>query len=510
MARKHNIRCSECKNIAEEMYRKIYPGHRINREHKIPISVKIEDYEEKPYYKDLLKIYNKLQDFRGYHDFVKSKKLRACDLFIVNEDLVVELDETQHFSAARAVALSSYPDFLTLGFDRKKWIRLCKEINAYDIDPEYRDEQRAWYDTLRDFLPLIVGVKPTQRIYLGDYEWCSLDPDVKQDVSTFNKLISVPKQDSYSRMYWLDSDAKACGAADSTGNTISVFQGQDPVVARIITSNFMCGHPDDAVLILQAILDIWPENTKTMHLLAPGGFLHFPWPEDIDVHQDIWSPSSQTWLKFQNKSQEYLEKIVNHKYFSALKKHTRFFSFGMDSFITSEMDNLDEYNHEDVYTDDYHAELVVFMDLKTMKISWTGKFYSTLSQEAKLFHNPDLSSHFIRIDNNRIMILGCHDLSVFNPRARVSAKGKRKKRNTDFRRMAKQFKPHIVLQHPHTTDSDRIWLLSWAELNKELPNVNNYASTFSYYNFDEPPRAPLSRVLDKTRKGNTLDFIIAV
>jgi hypothetical protein len=29
---------------------------------------------------------------------------------------------------------------------------LCEEINAKDNYPPYRDEQRAWYDTLRDFL----------------------------------------------------------------------------------------------------------------------------------------------------------------------------------------------------------------------------------------------------------------------------------------------------------------------------------------------------------------------
>ena len=40
-----------------------------------------------------------------------------------------------------------------------------------------RDEQRAWYDTLRDLVPSIMGLQPTVRLYASDQVWCSLDPD---------------------------------------------------------------------------------------------------------------------------------------------------------------------------------------------------------------------------------------------------------------------------------------------------------------------------------------------
>ena len=46
-----------------------------------------------------------------------------------------------------------------------------------------RDEQRAWYDTLRDLVPSIKGLRPTVRLYARDRAWCSLDPDSKEDRS---------------------------------------------------------------------------------------------------------------------------------------------------------------------------------------------------------------------------------------------------------------------------------------------------------------------------------------
>jgi hypothetical protein len=52
-----------------------------------------------------------------------------------------------------------------LGFDKRKWIELCDQINAHDNYPLFRDEQRAWYDTLRDFLPTIKPLLPTVRLY---------------------------------------------------------------------------------------------------------------------------------------------------------------------------------------------------------------------------------------------------------------------------------------------------------------------------------------------------------
>jgi hypothetical protein len=130
-------------------------------------------------------IYKKLQDFRGYQEFVKVLKLPAVDYFLPRQGIIVEFDESQHFTMPRLITLSNYPNGLKLGFDCQKWIRIADQLNKRDNDPPYRDEQRAWYDTLRDFAPMILGYKTIVRLYAGDQVWCRLDPDDPEAVKSF-------------------------------------------------------------------------------------------------------------------------------------------------------------------------------------------------------------------------------------------------------------------------------------------------------------------------------------
>ena len=68
-------------------------------------------------------------------------------------------------------------------------MELFEKLNKKDNDPPFRDEQRAWYDTLRDFAPIFLGIKPTIRLFVSDYVWCSLDANKKEDVEIFKKII---------------------------------------------------------------------------------------------------------------------------------------------------------------------------------------------------------------------------------------------------------------------------------------------------------------------------------
>jgi hypothetical protein len=51
--------------------------------------------------------------------------------------------------------------------------------------PIDRDERRAWYDTLRDLVPIVYGFKPTVRLYAEELEWCSLDSGSARDLALF-------------------------------------------------------------------------------------------------------------------------------------------------------------------------------------------------------------------------------------------------------------------------------------------------------------------------------------
>ena len=72
---------------------------------------------------------------------------------------------------------------------RSAGLHYVEHHDATDNDPEFRDEQRAWYDTLRDLVPPLEGLQPTVRLYARDREWCSMDPDNSDHLKTFSDLI---------------------------------------------------------------------------------------------------------------------------------------------------------------------------------------------------------------------------------------------------------------------------------------------------------------------------------
>ena len=185
-------RCPKCKETIRKLLKKIYGI--VEENYKFRIGTLPEDFKNTTYYSELKKIYEKLQDHRGHKNFVKAKTLPNCDFFIPNPGFIVEFDESQHFTLPRKITLEEYPTNLELGFSKEKWIRLCNEINAKDNYPPHRDEQRAWYDTLRDFLPKILGMQPTVRLFAKDFIWCSLNPDNQEDVDTFRKIIEHNKE----------------------------------------------------------------------------------------------------------------------------------------------------------------------------------------------------------------------------------------------------------------------------------------------------------------------------
>ena len=87
----------------------------------------------------------------------KNYELR-CDFVSESKKTIIEYDERQHFSAARAIALNAYKD-IKLNYNRDLWIRACNEVNAHDNAPAYRDEGRAFFDSTRDIQAYRNGYK---------------------------------------------------------------------------------------------------------------------------------------------------------------------------------------------------------------------------------------------------------------------------------------------------------------------------------------------------------------
>lgn len=193
LIRHSDERCPECKIRVHEILERIY-GECV-REHKFQWSTRISSYSETSIFHALQKVATALEGYRGFgfENFVRAKTLPPCDFWVPDPGFIVEFDESQHFTKLRKLSLSKYPDANPLGFSRSRWTALCEQHNAKDNNPPYRDEQRAWYDTLRDIIPSLKGFLPTLRLYARDFAWCLLDPDSNDDRRRF---LNIAFQDS--------------------------------------------------------------------------------------------------------------------------------------------------------------------------------------------------------------------------------------------------------------------------------------------------------------------------
>lgn len=138
----------------------------------------------------LATIFQALQAMRGFSNFAGTGRSLRCDFYIPNEKLIVEFDERQHFTIQRAKALELCPSDISLEFDRQEWIKTCNSIKATDSSPPYRDEQRAFYDSLRDILAAQNGYRLV-RFRQGDFDWTCHEAEAKL-ASAITAPIPVP------------------------------------------------------------------------------------------------------------------------------------------------------------------------------------------------------------------------------------------------------------------------------------------------------------------------------
>lgn len=187
----HSEHCRACKTRLRELLTVLYPDA-CHRDQSFPWPSRPEAYRDTRIGAVLQRIFEALRDHRGYGDFVRAPWMPPCDYHLDNiasPGFILEFDERQHFTRPRAIALGLYPRDLHMGFPVGEWLRLCVALDTRDPEPPDRDERRAWYDTLRDLLPVVHGLGPTVRLYEGALRWCELRPDAAADVARFKSFL---------------------------------------------------------------------------------------------------------------------------------------------------------------------------------------------------------------------------------------------------------------------------------------------------------------------------------
>ncbi len=251
-------------------------------------------------------------------------------------------------------------------------------------------------------------------------------------------------------------------------------------------------------MLLQAFEDNrWPG--RALFAVTPGGFVSAPFPDDWKGRCG-WSSRSGDFRALLGCARKAVAEVLTRDVLNAARGRAQFLTLGVDLNDRSGKRKMDR------LTRGTHAELVAIIDVESREPArWTGKSYPVSWQERTLVHEADLKSHLFCFGDQRVLVLGCHDLNMFSARSKANLRvgSERYRRATRMRRLAKSFKPTIILHHAHSTDSPRIWSTSWSGARELLPSRAGvrhvWASGIGYYNGDDTPRGALCDVRRSTR-----------
>ncbi|MGO9122885.1 MAG: hypothetical protein ACLQPD_35350 [Desulfomonilaceae bacterium] len=270
-----------------------------------------------------------------------------------------------------------------------------------------------------------------------------------------------------------------------------------PLIGRVVVPG-QPGNPSHAeAMLFDLLANRWPQRLSLKFLITPGGFAVAPFPALWDGGTG-WYSSPSDLQSLQGHAEKVLRKVLTERVLNAAHEKTEVLTIGID--VSS--DHRPE-----------HAELVAVCELASRSVHWTGKSYPTGYQERHLVQVADIQTHLLELAGERVLVLGCHDLNMFSPRARANqAQGSlRWKRCEAMERLVKRFSPTVVLHHPHSTDSPNIWRTAWTGVIREFPDLKAWASGIAYFNWGGFPRGELDKVLAATHGGvATVDFIASV
>ncbi|MGA9141674.1 MAG: hypothetical protein WBZ29_15725 [Methanocella sp.] len=273
----------------------------------------------------------------------------------------------------------------------------------------------------------------------------------------------------------------------------------DASIARVFIAGEWQGDPEEAGALLETICRRWPKQEKVDFLVLCGGFLQFRWPDRLkrwDIGDNLY-PSKDTVNLLYKEAEKCFRPVFDGRMRAKLRRFAGCVTFGIDS----------HYFRDSWW--DPHVELVFALDLHSGEAWPTGKSYPNPRQQQGLVRIADLESHFIRAGGRDVVLLSCHDLSLFSPRSYHNARGWRRETIERFRQMARERRPELLIWHPHKSDTPRTWIPGLGGLRKELPGIN-YAGAGMYYNDGASPRASLDSVLKHTKNVPALDLIVKI
>jgi ATP dependent DNA ligase domain len=171
--------------------------------------------------------------------------------------------------------------------------------------------------------------------------------------------------------------------------------------------------------LLKQVCAQWPTVARPHCLVTCGAFLRFAWPEGL-LPGNFLAPNPETVEGLRDAAERVVRDLLESDLVLRLRQVTKYLTLGVDSPLRNKVTTTAN------QITSPHVELVCVVDLgsEPFRLHWTGKSYPTNSQADRLVRITDLTSHFTKLGPiGEVLILGCHDLTMFNPRARANAQG---------------------------------------------------------------------------------------
>ncbi len=289
---------------------------------------------------------------------------------------------------------------------------------------------------------------------------------------------------------------------------VRVFKCLSPRFARVIIAGDWRGELERCNEVLRtAYSTLVEEGVEYLDFVTLcGGFVVSKWPEHVNPRNvDRFDPPEDFIEDVFNAAGE----VAGALELDAFRDVARYVTFGVD-FMYRFARGCDPGR---IY-EGLHMELVCVYDTYHDGFYWTGRSYPTDKQKRELICVP-VDTHFMVLEvggiESPVLVLGCHDLHVFNPRAWAKAKGYKKEVQDGIIEWCKANKPVALLHHPHMTDSYATWHMAIVGMKKlsVWTGLELFVSAGRYAGVcGQEPRMPLYLLLPLMRKGPSIDIVV--
>ena len=295
----------------------------------------------------------------------------------------------------------------------------------------------------------------------------------------------------------MSSISKTAGRRRVTRGFLAKASGTGSLFGRIILDGAAADQEADQTAILTAALDAIPKGALPIrYLTTPAGFLRGKLPSPW-VGSRGWGTTQADFDSIFVHADAAVRRLMSPALRQTAATRVSYLSIGIDLFPRGRSQP--------------HAESLVLYDVaQDTVVARTGKSYPTSDQQDELIREPSLESHFVRVGEDRLALLVCHDLMAFSPRARANSKGIRRVVGSDLGKAGEAFGVTLALHHAHTAESAATWRQAWGSLRREYErSLEGWTTSFRYRTKDgRVPKASIDAKLASGTAGAGLDIVV--